>query len=303
MRNTIEQIPQLPARPARSWQKYFLDSLIAVVGALAITGIIGGFHLYPTIPNISIIYLLLILALASTRGRFGALIAALVAFLSFDFFLVPPLYSFLILRWEEWLALLVFLVTALLTSQLAVITRQSVEQARLRERESRILYEMGRVLNNTERLDEQLDTIALAVGRVFSPWGVRECALLLPDKNGTLSIQADAPIRVEHFTLTTEEWAAARQVMSEGKIQGLAPASEEQSTRLRLVPLKASTRIVGVLCLRIEQGAPWSASEEWMQVTQAMPTERAIFFWTFLDEAVMKIEQARVRGNAASDEE
>ena len=72
-------------------------------------GIIYAFHLYPTIPNISIVYLLLILALASTRGRDPAILAAVIAFLSFDFFLVPPLYTFVIARWEEWIALVVFL--------------------------------------------------------------------------------------------------------------------------------------------------------------------------------------------------
>jgi K+-sensing histidine kinase KdpD len=113
------------------------------------------------------------------------------------FFLVPPLYTFVISRWEEWIALFVFLVTALITSQLTTMTRQSVEQARLREREARILYETGRVINSTDRLDEQLDSVALALARVFFPWGVRECALLLPDGNGTLTIQADAPITHE----------------------------------------------------------------------------------------------------------
>ncbi len=34
-------------------------------------------------------------------------------YLSFDFFLVPPLYTFVISRWEEWIALFVFLATAL----------------------------------------------------------------------------------------------------------------------------------------------------------------------------------------------
>ena len=60
------------------------------------TGIIYAFHLYPTIPNISMVYLLLILLLATTRGRYAALVAAVVAFLAFDFFLVPPLYTLVI---------------------------------------------------------------------------------------------------------------------------------------------------------------------------------------------------------------
>src|SRR5258707_9089601 len=228
----IEQIPQLPARTEKTWQQYLIDSLLAVGGALVVTGIIYAFHLYPTIPNISIVYLLVILILASTRGRYAAIVAAVVAFLSFDFFLVPPLYTFVISRWEEWLALFVFLVTALITSQLAAVARQSVEQARLREREARILYEAGRVINSTNRLDEQLDTIALALVRVFSPWGVREGALLVPDEDGTLSIQADAPIRIAHFTLSHDEVVAAQEVKAPGKtreVRQASPASQSPS--------------------------------------------------------------------------
>lgn len=302
----IEQIPQLLTLPTKSWRQYLLESLLAVGGTLAITGAVYAFHLYPTIPNISIVYLLLILILASTRGRYAAVVAAVVAFLSFDFFLVPPLYTFSMARWEEWLALIVFLITALLTSQLAATTRHSVERAREREREARILYEVGRVLNRTDRLDEQLDTIALALVRVFSPWGVRECALLIPDEYGTLSMRADAPIRVEQFTLTPSEWAAAREVMAQGKGRDIYPApsaSARQQTVLRLIPLKAATHIVGVLCLRIEQGTSWLASPQYMQETQDQPTDQAIFFWTFVDEAVIKIEHARLRGEAASSKE
>src|SRR2546423_14646665 len=122
--STIERIPQLPARTEKSWQRYLIDSLLAVGGALVVTGIIYASHLYPTIPNISIVYLLVILALATTRGRYAALVAAVVAFLSFDFFLVPPFYSFTISHWEDLIALFVFLATALITSQLATATRQ-----------------------------------------------------------------------------------------------------------------------------------------------------------------------------------
>src|SRR5690348_8692811 len=133
----IEQIPQLPVSEGKSWQQYLLDSLMAVGGPLIVTGIIGASHLYPTIPNVSMVYLLLILLLASTRGRYAAILAAVIAALSFDFFLVPPFYSFTIARWEEWLALFVLLATALITSQLTLTMRQSIEQARLREREAR----------------------------------------------------------------------------------------------------------------------------------------------------------------------
>lgn len=302
---TIEQIPQLPVQTEKRWQRYVMDSLLAVGGACAITGIIYAFHLYPTIPNISIVYLLVILALATTRGRYAALVAAAVAFITFDFFLVPPFYSFTIARGEEWIALFVFLVTALIASQLATVTRQSVELARLREREARILYEAGRVINSTDRLDEQLDSIVLSLVRVFSPWGVRECALLLPDEDGTLSIQADAPIRIERFTLSPAEMVAVREVMMLGKMretsQSTAPsASSGQNTLLRLIPLKAGDQVLGVLCLRIEQGVSWFASKQPMQEELEWPTDQATFFWTFLDQAILTIERARLRARVSS---
>lgn len=291
----LEQIPPLPGRFTRSWRHYLLESLLAGGGALAITGLIGIFHLYPTIPNISMSYLLLILVLASTRGRYAALLASIVAFLSFDFFLIPPFYSLVIFRWEEWLALFVFLATALFTSQLAVSARESLEQARGRERESWILYEVGRVLNMTHRLDEQLEAIALALVRVFSAWGVRECALLLPDEAGRLHIQADAPIRIERFTLSPDESAAAQEVMAQGNIREIRPThSSQHALLLRLVPLKTATQILGVLCLRIESGGSWFASEDATLEASGQLHQQAMFFWTFLDEAVMKIEQARL---------
>jgi K+-sensing histidine kinase KdpD len=308
--STVEHLLPIGRSKTRSWYEYLLDSVLAVVGAMLVTGVIYLFQLYPRIPNISIVYLFVVLALASTRGRYAALVAAVVAFLAFDFFLVPPLYTFVIARWEEWIALFVFLATALITSQLTTQTRQSVEQARLREREARILYEAGRVINSTARLDEQLDSIALALVRVFSPWGVRECALLLPGEDGTLSIQADAPIRIERFTLSPEEMEAAQEVMVQGKIREMSQASPAaqsapagENSILRLIPLKAENEVLGLLCLRIEHGVSWFASKQRMQEELEQPTDQAIFFWTFLDEAIRVIEQARLRARAVSNNE
>ncbi len=302
--HAIEQIPQLPVSLERRWLQYLVDSILAVVAPLVVTALVSLFHLYPTIPNISIVYLLVIMALARTRGRFAAVVAAVVAFLAFDFFLVPPFYTFYIARWEEWLALGVFLVTALVTSQWTAVMQKSIEDARRREREAQILYEVGRVINIAEQLEDQLDSIALAFVRVFSSWGVRECALLLPDSQGTLSILADAPICIEQFTLSPEEMAAAQTVLDQGKMMerretASAFPSARQALILRLIPLKTGNQVLGVLCLRIEEKS-WFASEQRMGEAQGWPTDRTIFFWTFLDEAILVIERAQLRSQARS---
>src|SRR5260221_688712 len=148
--SSVEHLPPIETKAKPRWQRYLLETFLAFAGVMLVTGIIYTFHLYPRIPNISIIYLLVVMALASTRGRYAAILASVVAFLAFDFFLVPPLYVFTINRIEEWIALFVFLVTAILTSQLAVTLRQRAEQASRRAREARILYELVRATKSEE---------------------------------------------------------------------------------------------------------------------------------------------------------
>src|SRR5215831_13171303 len=135
MRNVERTLPSKSHLMAH-WPGYLLDSVLACLGSLLITGIIFTFQLYPRIPNISIVYLLVVLVLAITRGRYAATLSAVLAFLAYTYFIVPPLYSFAIVRSEEWIALVMFLLVAILTAQLAIAQR---EQARLRECEKSLL--------------------------------------------------------------------------------------------------------------------------------------------------------------------
>src|SRR6266536_4569338 len=128
-----DHIQPLYMSEVKLWRRYLIDSVLAVVGTFLVTAILYFFQLYPRIPNISLLYLLVILTLASTRGLYAAILASIIAFLSFDFFLVPPFYTFTIAKFDEWLSLFVFLVTAIITSQLASALRHRAEQARLRE--------------------------------------------------------------------------------------------------------------------------------------------------------------------------
>ncbi|HXL36109.1 MAG TPA: DUF4118 domain-containing protein, partial [Ktedonobacteraceae bacterium] len=197
-----DHIPELYVSEALPWKRYLIDSVLGIVGTFLVTGILYFFQLYPRIPNISLLYLLVILTLASTRGFYAAILAAVVAFLSFDYFLVPPFYTFTIAKVDEWLALFVFLVTAIITSQLASALRQRAEQARRREHETRILYELVRATNSEEDLDGQLSIITRAVVDVFSSWGVRDCEILLPDTKGKLIVQGSAKRPLDQVMLT-----------------------------------------------------------------------------------------------------
>ena len=313
-KSTLERIPSLDERVTFRWSRFLLESVIAIGGALVVTGLIGFFHLYPKIPNISFVYLLLILLLASTLGRYSAVLASVTAFLAFDYFLVPPLYTFTIARWEEWIALFVFLVTALLTSQLTAVMRQRTEQARRQERETRILYELLRYANTHEQLEELLNVVAFATMRVFEPWGVSACAIYLPDEHGTLSMMADTLLSQEPFAISPQELELVTTTMEQGRIQEKrsAPppdirdsehnvqyyASIGPVTILRFIPLQTDQRVFGVMCLRIQHPVSWFTDVTHMEEERPRQGSRITFFWTYLEQVTSLIERALLRSTA-----
>jgi two-component system sensor histidine kinase KdpD len=315
--SAVEHLSPIEASKALPWQQYLLDSLLAIVGSLLVTSIIFVFQLYPRVPNISIVYLLVILGLASTRGSYAAILASVVAFLSFDFFIVPPLFTFVIYRVEEWIALFVFLVTSILTGQLAAALRKRAEVASRRERETRILYDLVRLSNREEAPERQLRAIAQAIVDVFSSWGVHDCAILQPDSTGILHVQASAYQPVEQIALSSDEKAIVSWVMAHGRSMGLydddsltsftsahfvqrvivhSTATGRTVRRsLRLIPLKVGQQVVGVLRLRVLDDSRKSMQEERLEEEHEQPNVRTAFFWTFLDQATSLIERARLQ--------
>lgn len=315
--NTIEHLSPIEASKVLPWHQYLLDSLLAIVGSLLVTAVIFTLHLYPRIPNISIVYLLVILGLASTRGSYAAILASLVAFLSFDFFIVPPLYTFVMYHVEEWIALFVFLVTAMLTGQLASALRKRAETSSRRERETRILYDLVRIINREGEPEHQLHAIAQAIVDVFSSWGVYDCAILQPDTTGTLLVQASAYQPVEQISLSSDEKAVAAWVMAHGRTMGLydddslalstsarfvqrvivrsTEAGRVMRRTLRLIPLKVGKQAVGVIRLRMLDDPRRPLHEESLEEERDQPNARTAFFWTFLDQATSLIERARLQ--------
>ena len=155
----VERVSSLEARAEPRWRRYGSDSLLALGGVALVTSVIAGAHLYPRIPTISLVYLLVVLVLASARGLYAAILASLLAVLSFDFFFFPPPNTFVVVKLEDLLTLCVFLATAVMTSQLASALRRRAEQARNRERELRLLYEQAQelaALQERQRLAREL---------------------------------------------------------------------------------------------------------------------------------------------------
>ncbi len=312
--------PLLTLKPKEElhWNRYILDSLLALGSIFLLTGTIWLFHLYQIIPDSFLVYLLAILSLASLRGLYAALLASFVAFFSFDVFFVPPLYTLSVAKFEDVLTLIVFLMTAIMTSQFASILRQRAEDANRRERETHLLYDLVRATNREEDLNLQLSIFARAVVEVFSPWGIRDCQLLLPDERGVLTPHASARQPIERVGLSPDEEAEVQQVMRQAHIVALSDGTlllNGQTSRsagnarrgtaqktmspmkrsVYLVPLKTDLKVIGVLRLLIEHDGRGETIDDILSLEQGHSTPEAVFFSTFLEQAVTVIESGHLR--------
>src|SRR5437868_10284851 len=85
---------------------------IPALGVAAMTALL---HLIPGashIANVSMLYLLVVIAAALRFGSGPAVLASVLAFLAFDWFFVQPFHTFTVREPSEWLALVMFLITA-----------------------------------------------------------------------------------------------------------------------------------------------------------------------------------------------
>lgn len=110
--------------------------------------------------SLSVVYLLAVLFIASFWGVWLGIGTAVASALAFNFFHIPPTGRFTISEGENWVALIVFLITAVVTSALADRARSEAIEADQRHREADLAAEMSRTLLRGEDLREALPEAA-----------------------------------------------------------------------------------------------------------------------------------------------
>jgi two-component system sensor histidine kinase KdpD len=134
---------------------------VALGGALAITAAIGVIRSLAPVSGLSAVYLLLVLWLGARWGRWPAVAGSVGAFLLYDFFFVPPVGTFSVSGPADLLELVVLLVVALVTSQLAASLRRAQATAEALARESRALYEVATAALRTPEVTIALSMLSL----------------------------------------------------------------------------------------------------------------------------------------------
>jgi len=159
---------------------------------------------------IALLYLLPVMLSATRWGLLPALAASLVSFFAFNFFFLTPTYTLAVSDPEELLALMVFLIVAVLLSQSVATANLHAAQAEFREKEATTLYALTRALEAQSDWKETLASISRIITEAFNLSG---CEILASLEKETAS--GDPP-----FTVSSGEIFSEPLPKGDGKLSG-----------------------------------------------------------------------------------
>jgi two-component system sensor histidine kinase KdpD len=120
--------------------------LVASIGAIALLTVLYAAFVRVNPTTIALSYIVVIVIIATRWHIVDATAASLAAALALNFFFLPPVQTLTIAEAQNWVALVAFLVAAILTSQLSGRARRRHLEAAARRRDLERLYALSRSL-------------------------------------------------------------------------------------------------------------------------------------------------------------
>src|SRR5712671_154808 len=219
------------------WDRYAWAGTITVLATLL------AFAMYPhfELSNLVMIYLLGVTVAGLRLGRGPSALTAVLNVAAFDFFFVPPRYSFAVSDAQYLVTFGAMMTIALVIATLTASVRQQTRVAGARERRTALLYAMSRELAATRGIANMARVAVRHVAEVFECQAV----VLLPDTHGKLRHPTETPLEssLRHADLAVAQWVA-----DHGRRAGLGSDTLPGTPGL-YVPLGDEGRTVGVLAV------------------------------------------------------
>jgi two-component system sensor histidine kinase KdpD len=133
---------------------------------MALTGLGVSLQNVLTATDQALIYLTGVVLVASRWGRGPSFLYSLLSVTGFNFFFIPPLYTFDVYDRSYWLTFLVMIITGFVIADQATRLRVQTQAARKRERETRTLYALTKDLASTRGAADIAQTAAGHIARM-----------------------------------------------------------------------------------------------------------------------------------------
>jgi two-component system sensor histidine kinase KdpD len=217
--------------------------------------------------NIVLIYLLAAAMSGMLLGRGPSALTAIANTLAFDYFFVPPLFSFQVLDSSYCETFAAMLLVALIIANLMIVVREQTEVAGVREHHTAALYAIARDLSVARDADAMVATVVRHIGEDLQAYA----QVLLCDPSGHISAPPAPPARDHRpmLNLTVAQWVAVR-----GERAGFG-TRQFPGEPARYLPLRGSGGTIGALA--IERADPADALlPEQQQLLEAIADQLAL---------------------------
>ena len=226
-------------------------------------------------------YLLLVLPLAIGGGRGPAIVASVLAFLTFDWFFVKPFGTLVAYDPEEWLGLGLLLAVGVSTGSLAASLRRSAAEARRRAGEISTLYGLSIAIMADANLDRVL---GIVVDRLATALSLPAASIWIARSDAELSLSACTDSAAEVHDLIVQDGGPRRafdaffehppttsQRMT-GPVQTIGRGEELRGAYL---PFALNGRPLGAVAVYTALADPPLADEGW-RVLDAFASQAAL---------------------------
>ena len=241
-------------------------------------------------PSIALVFLTAVLAAAAAWGLWPSLFACVLSVLAYNFFFLPPLYTFTIADPENVLALVCFLIAAVIASNLAAAVRAQADAALARARTTEELYQFSRKLAGLGTLDDLLWATVYQVAAMLK----LRVVLLLPDGD-SIAVRAGYP---PEDALDEADLAAARWSWQHNRPAGRGSDTLPGARRLFL-PLRTGRGPVAMLGIESDRSGPLLTPDQ-RRLLDALGDQAAVSIERIalaedVDKARLEAETERLR--------
>jgi two-component system, OmpR family, sensor histidine kinase KdpD len=245
----------------------YLGSLGMVAAALLLGLALRQIH----ITNVALVFLTAVLASSVVYGLWPSLAACLVSALAYNFFFIPPYYTFTIADPENVVALFFFILVTAIASNLMARVRAQGMVAQERAKATEDLYLFSRKLAGVFTLDDLLWATAFQFAQMLK----LRVVILLPDENESVSVRAGYP---PEDMLDDDDVAAAKWVWEHGTAAGRG-ADTLPGSKWLFLPMRTGRGTIGVVGLDDEKAGALLS-----------PDQRRLFD-ALADQAALAIER------------
>src|SRR6266508_4039091 len=286
-----DPIPKKTVRPAEESAPFdpwpYLAALLAVAAALGVGELIQPLL---GIENVDLVFLTAVVGIAVRYGLWPSLFATVVSSLCYNFFFLPPIYTFTITYPTNVGAFVFFTIVAVIVSHFAARGRTRTVAAHERVRTVELLYAFSRKLAGVGTLDDVLWATAYQAALMLK---VR-VVLLLPE-DGSIVVKAGYP---PEDILDEADLAAANWAWQNNRSAGRGSDTLPGAKRLFL-PMRTGRGAIGVIGIDSDKPGPLLTPDQRRLLDAlidqgALAIER-VFLVEDVDRAKRTIEADRLR--------